>query len=322
MAYRHVPVLFEEVIEYLDPRPGENFIDCTLGGGGYTLEISKRILPEGKVLAIDLDCQAIENTKKNLACRQAGNKKNIILAHDNFGNLSKIVKECWQNKNTKFDGIVFDLGLSSAQLEDKCRGFSFQLDAPLNMAFGQETKNKKQETINIINQWSETELVKILKEYGEERFAKSIAKVIVSKRKRKEISTTKDLVGAIEEAVPASYINNRKIHFATRTFQALRIATNNELENLEKALEQSIGLLKKNGKLIVVSFHSLEDRIVKNFFKKESKDCVCPKNAPICQCEHKVKIKILTKKVITPSEKEKKQNPKSRSAKMRVAIKI
>jgi len=322
MIYRHVPVLLREVIDYLEPKPGENFIDCTLGGGGYTTEIAKRISSAGKVLAIDADEMAINNYKLQIINYKF---KNVILAHDNFGNLSKIVKEYWQYKNTKFDGIVFDLGLSSAQLEDECRGFSFQLDAPLDMAFG-ETENS---TKKIINSYRQEELEKIIKEYGEERFAKSIARAIVSKRKRKEISTTKDLVEVIEGAVPSSYKNNnhrqgraRKIHFATKTFQALRIATNNEIENLEKALEQSLNLLKSGGRLALISFHSLEDKIVKNFFKKETKECICPKGAPFCQCDHRPSLKILTKKIITAQESEKKENPRSRSAKLRVAIKI
>lgn len=316
--YKHIPVMLGEIIKYLDPKPGENFIDCTLGGGGYTLEIAKRVGEKGKVLAIDLDEKAIENAKL-----QISNYKlyNIILANGNFKDLQTIVKEEFKNKEIKWNGIVFDLGLSSAQLTDKSRGFAFQLDAPIDMAFGHEIQNTEHRTQNIINKYKQEELEKIIREYGEERYAGRIARVIVEHRKIEPIVTTGQLVEIIESVVPASY-KHKKIHFATRTFQALRIATNKELENLEIALPQAINLLTKGGKLVVISFHSLEDRIVKNYLKTESKDCVCPAEFPICQCEHKARVKILTKKPLLPSDEEIEKNPRARSAKMRAAEKI
>lgn len=324
MEYKHTPVMLKETMDFLNPKEGEYFIDCTLGGGGYTRELAQKAGEKGKILAIDLDEMAIKNLElriKNLELRN----DNIILVRDNFRNLSEIVKNNFENKNIKFDGIVFDLGLSSAQLDDRKRGFSFQHDAPLDMAFGRHRFNTDSgqiyaDTQIILNKWLREELEKIFKEYGEERFARNIAKKIIETRKIKPIRTTGELVKIIEMAVPANY-RRQKTHFATRTFQALRIATNKELENLAEALPQAIGLLKTGGRLAVVSYHSLEDRIVKNFFKKESKECLCPPEFPICQCEHEPALKILTKKAIKSSENEIKINPRARSAKLRVVIK-
>ncbi|MFH1427961.1 MAG: 16S rRNA (cytosine(1402)-N(4))-methyltransferase RsmH [Patescibacteria group bacterium] len=376
MNYSHTPVMLKEVIKYLDPYPGQYFIDCTLGGGGYTFALAEKIGPTGKVVAIDLDQLAIANAKniissqpdlkdncytlktrgviknnkfyndhqikenkKTFACAlfatpdllaQSGGRvvglaegNNIILVHENFKNLSKIVKDLYTKKkiqSLEFNGIVFDLGLSSAQLQDRTRGFSFQQTGPLDMAFGQ-VKNNKRSTSDIVNNWPVKELEHILREYGEERFARLIAQAIISKRKIKPIKTTEELVKIIEEAVPKKF-QYQKIHPATRSFQALRIATNDELNNLEVALAEANNLLKVSGKLIVISYHSLEDRIVKNFFKKESKDCLCPPTAIICQCGHQANLKIITKKVIKASDEEIKNNPRARSAKMRVAVKL
>jgi 16S rRNA (cytosine1402-N4)-methyltransferase len=318
MEYRHIPVMLSEVMRYLNPCEGQYFIDCTLGGGGYAMEIARRVGKNGKVLAIDLDEMAIENFKFKILNLKLDN---IILAKDDFRNLFKIVENSFENKNIKFDGIVFDLGLSSAQLADRERGFSFQFDAPLNMAFGRNTENSKQKTEYIVNNFSQEELIRIIREYGEERFAGRIAREIEHFRKLKPVKTTGQLVEIIGRAVPASY-KNKRIHFATRTFQALRIATNQELENLEEALPRAVELLRPGGRIAAVSYHSLEDRIVKNFFKKESKDCLCPPEFPICQCGHKAKLKILTAKVIKPMESEVMNNPSARSAKLRAAIKI
>ncbi|MFH1523195.1 MAG: 16S rRNA (cytosine(1402)-N(4))-methyltransferase RsmH [Patescibacteria group bacterium] len=315
----HVPVMLKEVLEYLNPRPGQFFIDGTLGGGGYTIAIAKRVGENGIVLGIDLDDKAIKNAKLQITNYKL---QNTILAHDNFKNLSKIVNKYFK-KDQAINGIVFDLGLSSAQLEDRTRGFSFQLDAPLDMAFGhqQRTANNEQQTDYIINKYQQRELERIIREYGEERYAKRIAQKIVESRKNKLIKTTGQLVEIIKKAVPKKYLYS-KIHPATRTFQALRIATNDELRNLEEALPQAIKLLAKRGRIVVISYHSLEDRIVKQFFKKEKMDCLCPKDMPICQCNHKAQVKIITKKIIIPNENEIKNNPRSRSAKMRIAEKV
>lgn len=343
MEYQHIPIMLKEVLEYLDPHPGQNFIDCTLGGGGYTFAIAERIGKTGKMLAIDLDKAAIKNAKKKVSKNknlsvQAG--KNIILVHDNFRNLYKIVQKYRPGKQASgFAGIIFDLGLSSFQLQDRSRGFSFQLDGPLDMRFAHtriDTKEKRiatnYDTEYIVNKWKAEELEKIFREYGEERYARRIAKAMVQARRSTPIKTTGQLVNVIEKAVPPDYRNNKKIHFATRTFQALRIATNQELDNLKEALLPAVDLLKtpslaktivdRGGRIVVISYHSLEDRIVKQFFKRESKDCICPPESPICQCNHKAKLKILTRKVVVPSAEEIKNNRRARSAKMRVAERI
>jgi len=340
--YQHTPVMLKEVLEYLDPQAGQYFIDCTLGGAGYTIAIARKIGRKGKVLSIDLDKLAIKNAKNLI---KKNKYKNIILAHDNFKNLSKIVKQYFKDKqmscgsdeiirrcvptfspkvldhapkNDIFNGIVFDLGLSSAQLQDRSRGFSFQLDAPLNMCFAQ---TGQQTTEYIVNKYKQKELEKVIREYGEERFAKKIASAIVSIRKNNPIKTTGQLVEVIKSAVPKKYLYSR-IHPATRTFQALRIATNNELENLKQALSQALDLLVHGGKIVVVSYHSLEDRIVKQFFKQESKDCICPPSYPACRCQHQARIKILTPKVVRAGEEEVRDNPRARGAKLRAAEKL
>ena len=308
--------MLEEILEYLSPKSGQNFIDCTLGGAGYTIAIAKKVGEKGGVLAIDLDRAAI----KNLESRVKGLKLNIKSVRGNFKNLREIVGNEFKRKQVKFSGIVFDLGLSSAQLEDAGRGFSFQTDSPLIMEFGIGSAEAER-TEDIVNGWRREELEKIIREYGEERFAGRIARSIVERRKNEPIKTTGQLVEAIGRAVPPAY-KRGKIHFATRTFQALRIATNKELENLEQALPQAVDLLAPGGRVAVVSFHSLEDGIVKRFFKKESKDCLCPPTLPICQCGHKARLKILTRKAVKPREEEIKNNPRARSAKLRVAEKL
>ncbi|MCK5320364.1 16S rRNA (cytosine(1402)-N(4))-methyltransferase RsmH [Candidatus Parcubacteria bacterium] len=311
--YKHIPVMLNEVIDFLSPKKNQNFIDCTLGGAGYTVAIAKLILPKGKILSIDLDKLAVRNAETVI---KKENLKNIKIAHGNFKDIAKILQNNWENpQDAKINGIVFDLGLSSAQLKDERRGFSFQLDAPLDMAFGAQQECS---TEQIINNWREKEIEKILKDYGEERFAKSIARRIIDARKDIEIKNTKQLVDIIAEAVPGKYRNNRKIHFATRTFQALRIATNDELNSLKKALPEALNILTKGGRIVVISYHSLEDRIVKHFFKKEAKDCLCPPELPVCRCGHKAGLKIITKKALPASAEEVKKNPRSRSAKMRV----
>jgi len=317
MEYRHTPVMLKEVLEYLKPRSGQFFIDGTLGGAGYTIEIAKRVGEAGKVLAIDLDEMAITNARGLISGLKLNN---VILVNDNFKNLSKIVGKYFEEKSQahRFSGIVFDLGLSSAQLEDESRGFSFKLDAPLNMAFGSLSGGRTEE---IINNWPEADLEKTIREYGEERFAKNIARAIVERRKKIRIKTTGELAEIIGRAVPKKYLNAR-IHPATRTFQALRLATNDELNNLKQVLPTAINLLASGGRLAIVSFHSLEDRIVKNFFREEAKDCLCPPSFPVCRCGHKASLKIITKKIIKPREEEIKINPRARSARLRVAEKL
>jgi len=313
MQYKHIPVMLKEVLEYLDPKSGQNFIDCTLGGAGYTTAIAKKVGKSGSVMSIDLDDLAIKNAKDVIKKLKLNN---IILVKDNFRNLLEIKKKYLKNK--KVNGIVFDLGLSSAQLDDMNRGFSFKEDTPLKMEFG-NTENGIT-TEEIINNYNQEELEKIIREYGEEKFARRIAGAIIESRKSAPVKTAKQLAEIIKNVIPKRFQN--KIHPATKTFQALRIATNDELGSLREVLPQAIDVLEKNGKIVVISYHSLEDRIVKHFFKKESKECLCPPSYPVCQCSHKAIIKILTNRVIRPTEEEVADNSRARSAKLRVAEKI
>lgn len=309
--------MLKEVLEYLDPKQGENFIDCTLGGAGYTIAIANKVGENGSVLGIDLDEMAIKN-----AIRQMAEKKsklnNIILVKNSFRNLLKIKQSALGGKNIKIHGIVFDLGLSSAQLDDRSRGFSFKEDAPLNMAFGDIENGITTE--EIVNNYSKEDLEKIIKEYGEERFAKKITGAIINARKSAPIKTAKQLAEIIKSAVPKRF--QGKIHPATKTFQALRIAANDELESLKEALSQALDIIEKNGRIVVVSYHSLEDRIVKHFFRQESRGCICPPSFPACRCRHKARLKILTPRVIRPAKEEVADNPRARSAKLRAIQKI
>jgi len=319
MEYNHIPVMMVEALDFLNLKKGGFYIDGTLGGAGYTREIALKTGKEGKVMSFDLDQWAIENAKELLDKKKIDN---VILVNDNFSNIYENAQKHFGDiKNFDkgiFSGIVFDLGLSNAQLEDISRGFSFKNDSPLMMSFSQSEKDK---TINLLNTYSREELEKILRDYGEEKFYKKIVDGIFNARKSGEISTTSDLVKIIELAVPAFY-RRQKIHPATKTFQALRIYTNDELASVEKGVQDSIPLLKKGGRLVVISYHSLEDRIVKKIFKEATIDCICPKDFPVCRCEHRASVKIINKKILLPTEEEVIRNSKARSAKMRVAEKI
>jgi len=293
----HTAVLKKEVLEYLNPAPNENFIDCTIGEGGHSEEIIKHIGPEGKILGIDLDPHQISASQ----WLQAQFKDRIILATDSYTHL----KEITERKNFgPINGILLDLGMSSAQLEGTHKGFSFQVDQGLDMRYNDEINYLTAE--KIVNEWPEEKIKQILEDYGEENFAKKIAKNIVEQRKLGRIKTTFQLIEVIKDATPAPYWRG-KLHYATRTFQALRIAVNDELENIKMVLPQAISILAPGGRLAVISFHSLEDRIVKNFFAKEVK---------------KGTIKLLNKKPITAIAGELKENPRSRSAKLRGVVKI
>lgn len=292
----HLPVMKDEVIRFLDPKPGEDFVDCTVGLGGHALAILERNKPDGRVLGIDFDPQILEDLK--LRVRGKEFEKRFILVCDNFANLEEIAKK---HGFASVSGVLFDLGLSSWHLETSRRGFSLWRNEPLDMRYNPKVNTLTAETI--LNTWNLTDIERILRVYGQERFARRIAKKIVESR---PLRSTIDLVIAVEGATPRWY-HRRRIHFATKTFQALRIAVNNELENLEKALPQAINVLGVGGKLAVIAFHSLEDRIVKNFMRTKAKEGA---------------VKILTKKPIRPSEKEVKENPRARSARLRVAMKV
>lgn len=305
---KHIPVLLSEVIEYLNPGPNQNFVDCTLGGGGHAGEILKLTAPAGKVLGIDLDARAI-----TIAAAKIGSDR-LITVENSYKNLEEIVL---QNNFENISGILLDLGYSSMEISDPEKGFSFLLDAPLDMRYGKEGKTAAE----IVESFPEKELERIFREYGEERFAGRIARGICAVRKVKPVTTTFELIEIIAGAVPKKFHYGRT-HFATKVFQALRIAVNDELENIKIVLPQAVKLLRPGGRLAVISFHSLEDRIVKQFFKKESSGCLCPKEIPVCRCGHEPVLKIINKKPIIPKEGEAKINPRSRSAKLRVAERL
>lgn len=293
----HTAVLKKEVLEYLEPKQNENFVDCTVGEGGHAEEILGKNGPHGKVLGIDLDPQQISSSQ----WLQVQFKERIVLANDSYTNLSEILE---RKQFGKANGILLDLGMSSAQLEGTHKGFSFQVDQGLDMRYNDEANYLTAE--KIVNEWSEQEIAKVLKEYGEEKFAKQIAKNIVEQRKSGRIKTTFELIEIIKNSTPSAYWRGR-IHYATRTFQALRVAVNDELENIKRTLPQAISALDEGGRLVAISFHSLEDRIIKNFLTTEAK---------------KGTIKILTKKPVMAGRDEKSKNPRARSAKLRAAVRI
>lgn len=316
MIYNHTPVMLTEVLEFLDPKEGEAFIDATLGGGGYTFVLAKKVGEKGLIVSFDADKLAIDHANELI---EKNDLKNIKLIHENFEKLHENIQSIREKTPTReIGGIVFDLGLSSAQLEDRSRGFSFKLDAPLEMRFGTQDSSRNS-TFEIVNYYKQEKLEQIFRDYGEERYARSIAKAIIRARKIKPIERTNELVKIISDAVPARYRNSRRLHFATRVFQAIRIATNSEFTSLESALKQAINVVKKGGKIVAVSYHSGEDRIVKHFFKKESRDCYCSPETPECVCGHKRVLKIITKKPLRPKDDEVAANPRARSAKLRVA---
>jgi len=298
----HKPVLLKESIGALQVKPDLRYVDCTVGEGGHATAVLEH---GGRVLGIDADPRAIETAHDNL--KSYGDK--AILINDNFANLEAL---CRRADFFPVSGVLFDLGMSSVQLGDANRGFSFQQDAPLDMRFdpGQQLTAD-----TIVNTYQEKEIARILREYGEERKSGAIARSIVANR---PLSSTLQLAAVVSKAIG----RRGKIHPATRTFQALRIAVNQELERLKAALRQAINIIEAGGRLAVISFHSLEDRLVKEFFRMESQDCLCPANTPVCVCGHRATIKLITKKVIKPSPEEIAGNPRSRSARMRVAERI
>jgi len=311
MAEFHVPVMVEEVIKFLDPHPGETFVDCTVGGGGHAVEILKRIMPGGRLLGIDRDDEALRAATENLASFS----NSVILVKGNFSNLETIARDA---SIEAADGILFDLGVSSRQLEAAERGFSFRYDAPLDMRMDATQQLTARELVNSL---SERRLAELIQRYGEERWAKRIAKFIAERRRRRPLETTFDLVDVVLAAIPAG-ARSKSIHPATRTFMALRLAVNRELESLEQGLEAAIRLLRSGGRIVVLSYHSLEDRIVKETFGRHLGRCTCPSSLPVCACGAKKDIEILTKRPVVPSDEELKANPRARSAKLRAARKV
>ncbi|MBA7489743.1 Ribosomal RNA small subunit methyltransferase H [subsurface metagenome] len=306
LAPAHIPVLVEETLKALAVQPGGRYIDCTLGGGGHAAVILEHSCPGGQLLGIDADPEAI----KVAGARLEAYSGSTLLISENFVNLQAI---CYKYDFLPVHGILFDLGISSLQLNSNGRGFSFQRDAPLDMRLN---PNQKLTAAKIVNTYSETELAHLIKTYGEEGYSRQIARRIVQER---PIKTTLQLVRMIERAIGSK---RSRIHPATKTFQALRIAVNQELEHLGVALKQAVNLLGFEGRLVVISYHSLEDRIVKQFTQQESKDCICPPGTPTCICGHTASLRLINKRVITPSLAEVQINPRSRSARLRAAERV
>jgi 16S rRNA (cytosine1402-N4)-methyltransferase len=305
----HEPVLLREVLQYLDPKKNQDFIDCTLGGGGHTEAILERTGPKGRVLGLDWDAGAV----KRAAQRLSSYGSRTIFKHSNYINVKQVA---YENKFHSISGILIDLGLSLDQLQNSGRGFSFQVDEPLDMRF---SENNELTAAKVLNTYSEENLVKIFSAYGEERESKRIARAVVKERKEKPLESTLQLVHLVTNNKRRD--RRRRIHPATQVFQALRIEVNNELNNVRLVLGDLIDLLDAEGRCAVITFHSIEDRIVKEYFKQESRGCLCPPDIPTCVCDHVARIKRITKKPVAPTDEEIQKNFRSRSAKLRVVEK-
>lgn len=334
----HKPVLLNEVVEsfsYLKNGKDSYFVDGTFGAGNHSIALAKKYKLESKrfkIIGIDKDEAALEIAKENAL--KAGLYDVFILVHDDYKNIKNILRSLCHSERSeesrdpsalpqddiKISGALLDLGVSSMQFDEKERGFSFSdPDQLLDMRMDQ---TQKLNATTILNYYSEKQIEQILREYGEERFAKYIARKITLIRKNHRFETVGDLLCALKDSIPKKIQQISRIHYATKTFQALRIEVNHELEFLGVALKDFISLLSPGSRLAVISFHSLEDRIVKNTFRELAKDCICPKELPVCNCNHRAVIKILTKHPITATEEEIESNPRSRSAKLRIAEKI
>ena len=309
MPKQHEAVLEREVIQNLNLLGGSLIVDGTLGDGGHA-ELLLKNTTSVRVLGIDRDLRAIERAEKRLAPF----RDRITLVHGNFGDIKTILKKA---NVMNVDGLLLDLGVSSPQLDSPNRGFSFMRNGPLDMRMD---SSQKITAADLLIELPDEKLVSVIKEYGEERFSKRIVRAIRQAQKQSAIKTTLQLSNIISSVIHAS--RQTKIHPATRTFQALRIAVNGELEHIKKALRDSVDILQESARVIVISFHSLEDRIVKNFFKTEEKGCVCPPKIPICSCGHKQRLKIITRKPIIPAVEEVRRNSRASSAKLRVAERV
>ena len=309
MSKQHESVFGREVFENLNLERDSLIVDGTLGDGGHT-ELLLKNTTNVRVLGIDRDMRAIERAEKRLASFRS----RITLVHGNFSDIKIILKKA---NLMNVDGLILDLGVSSPQLDSPNRGFSFMRNGPLDMRMD---SSQKITAADLLVELSDQTLVSIIKEYGEERFSKRIVRAIRQAQTKSSIKTTLQLSNIISTAVHAS--RQYKIHPATRTFQALRIAVNGELEHIKKALVDSVDILQESARVIVISFHSLEDRIVKNFFKNEEKDCVCPPKFPICSCGKKQRLKIITRKPIIPTAEEVTRNARASSAKLRVGERV
>ena len=310
MDFKHVSVLLNECIEALNIKEDGIYVDCTLGGAGHSSEILKKLSTEGRLIGIDQDSNALDAAKEKLK-----EYNNVIYVHDNFINIAEILESL---SISKVDGILMDLGVSSHQLDVAERGFSYMKEAPLDMRMNRENDFS---AYDVVNNYSAEEITKVIRDYGEEKFAKRIAQFIVDRRADKPVETTLELVDIIKAAIPAKF-RREGPHPAKRTFQAIRIEVNQELQILNKTIEDGVKSLNENGRIAIITFHSLEDRIVKVKFKDLQDPCKCPKDFPICACGKKPIVKILSRKPIEPTDIEVEENPRSRSAKLRVCEKI
>jgi 16S rRNA (cytosine1402-N4)-methyltransferase len=311
MEFEHRTVLLDRTIEYLKVVPGGVYVDCTLGGGGHSLEILKRLGERGRLIGIDRDQNAIKAAGERLASFS----DKAVLVHGNFRDIRRIVHGIGI---TAVDGVVMDLGVSSHQLDQRERGFSYMQDAPLDMRMDRQQSLTAME---VVNTYSEADIASVISGYGEERWARRIAAFIVRERDRAPIETTGQLVDIIKSAIPAS-ARRKGPHPAKRTFQALRIEVNDELGILERAVKDGVDLLKSGGRICVITFHSLEDRKIKNIFRELENPCTCPPKAPACVCGKKPVIRVVTRKPVVPDKEEIQQNPRARSAGLRVAEKL
>ena len=310
MNFNHISVMLNECIEGLNINKNGIYVDGTIGGAGHSSEILKRLDRDGLLIGIDQDADALKYSKEKLR-----EFSNVLLVHDNFSNIKNILIE---NNIEGIDGILLDLGVSSYQLDNPERGFSYMQDAKLDMRMNEESNFS---AWDVVNTYPEKQLESVIKDYGEERWANRIAEFIVKERNNKTINTTFELVDIIKAAIPARARRDGP-HPAKRTFQAIRIEVNKELEILKKSVEDCIDALKPGGRICIITFHSLEDRIVKNVYKEKENPCTCPPEFPVCVCGRKPEIKIITKKPVTPLNEELDVNPRSRSAKLRIAQKI
>jgi len=310
LKFEHIPVLLNEVIDGLNIKPDGIYVDGTLGGAGHSIEIAKR-LTSGKLIGIDQDINAINKAKEVLK----DYLDKVILVHDNYVNIERVLRDL---NIDGVDGILLDIGVSSHQLDEDERGFSHNKDARLDMRMDTTSDFS---AWDVVNKYSKEELERIIKIYGEERWAKRIAEFIVEYRKNKTVDTTLELVEIIKKAIPEKARASGH-HPAKKTFQAIRIEVNDELRVLEKSIPVMVKLLNKGGRLCIITFHSLEDRIVKQSFVYLNKDCICPPETPICVCDKQKEIEILTRKPIVPTKEEIKRNPRSRSAKLRIAERV
>lgn len=310
MEFHHVSVLLNEVIEGLNIKENGIYVDGTLGGAGHSLEIVKR-LKNGKLIGIDQDLNALEKASQVLN----EYKDKVILKHSNYENIDSVLNELGIEK---VDGILLDLGVSSHQLDEETRGFSHNKDAPLDMRMDSTSDFS---AWDVVNKYSQEKLQEIIWNYGEDRWAKRIAEFIVNERASKPIETTLELVSVIKKAIPKA-VRMEGHHPAKKTFQAIRIEVNRELEVLQNSINKMVQLLNTNGRLAIITFHSLEDRIVKEAFKELYKDCICPPHYPKCMCDKKREIEIITRKPIIPTQEEIEGNSRARSAKLRIAEKL